>query len=48
LFVLANDFGINWKGCVNDILLLALGDYAILANEFLLFEKNKTGSNLTK
>jgi len=47
-FIILNGNGRNGKGCINDILLLALGDYAILANESILFEKSKTGCNPEK
>lgn len=47
-FIVMNGSGRNGKGCINDILLLALGNYGILANESILFEKSRTGSNPEK
>ena len=47
-FVVCNGGGGNGKGLLHDILLLALGDYGMLGNNALLFEKAKTGSNPEK
>ena len=47
-FILFNGSGGNGKGMINDMLLLALGQYAVLGNNSILFEKNKTGSNPEK
>lgn len=47
-FILFNGSGGNGKGMINDILLLALGQYGFLGNNSILFEKNKTGSNPEK
>jgi phage/plasmid-associated DNA primase len=47
-FIVFNGGGRNGKGLIDDMLLIALGKYAITANNSLLFEKNKTGSNPEK
>ena len=47
-FVLHNGIGRNGKGTINDMLLLALGDYAMIGNNGILFESSKTGSNPEK
>ena len=47
-FIVFNGNGRNGKGLIDDMLLNALGKYAITANNSLLFEKNKTGSNPEK
>ena len=47
-FIIFNGRGGNGKGMIDDILLLGLGDYAIVGNNSILFEKNRTGSNPEK
>jgi phage/plasmid-associated DNA primase len=47
-FIVFNGNGRNGKGLIDDMLLNALGNFAITANNSLLFEKNKTGSNPEK
>lgn len=47
-FIIFNGSGGNGKGMLNDILLLALGDYAMIGNNGILFEQSKTGSNPEK
>ena len=47
-FIVENGGGRNGKGLLNDLLKIALGDYAIMACNALLFEKNKTGTNPEK
>jgi phage/plasmid-associated DNA primase len=47
-FIIFNGSGGNGKGMLNDILLLALGDYAMIGNNGILFEASKTGSNPEK
>lgn len=47
-FVVFNGGGGNGKGLMNDLLLTALGQYGILANNGILFETSKTGSNPEK
>lgn len=47
-FIIFNGGGGNGKGMMDDLLLLALGQYALLGNNGLLFETSKTGSNPEK
>ena len=47
-FIIFNGSGGNGKGMLNDILLLALGQYAMIGNNGILFETSKTGSNPEK
>jgi len=47
-FIIFNGSGGNGKGMINDLLLLALGDYAMIGNNGSLFEQSKTGSNPEK
>jgi len=47
-FIIFNGSGGNGKGMLNDILLLALGQYAMIGNNGILFEQSKTGSNPEK
>ena len=47
-FIIFNGSGGNGKGMINDLLLLALGDYAMIGNNGILFEQSKTGSNPEK
>jgi hypothetical protein len=47
-FIIFNGCGGNGKGLINDLLLLALGNYAMIGNNAILFEKNKTGNNPEK
>ena len=47
-FIIFNGCGGNGKGLINDILLLALGNYGLIGNNSILFETNKTGSNPEK
>ena len=47
-FIIFNGSGGNGKGVIDDILVKSLGYYAIIANNSILIEKNKTGSNPEK
>lgn len=47
-FIIFNGGGGNGKGCINDLLLCALGDHAMIGNNNLLFEASKMGSNPEK
>ena len=47
-FTIFNGGGGNGKGMINDLLLLALGNHAIIGNNGILFETSKTGSNPEK
>lgn len=47
-FIIFNGNGGNGKGVIDDIMLLALGDYAMIGNNGILFETSKTGSNPEK
>lgn len=47
-FIIFNGSGGNGKGMINDIMLLAVGKYGMIANNSILFEKNKTGANPEK
>lgn len=47
-FVIFNGKGGNGKGMINDIMLIALGNYAMIGNNGILFETSKTGSNPEK
>ncbi|ARF08563.1 DNA primase [Catovirus CTV1] len=47
-FIIMNGSGRNSKGLINDLYLRALGEYGMVANNAILFEKNKTGSNPEK
>lgn len=47
-FIIFNGSGGNGKGMINDLLLLALGNYALIGNNAILFECSKTGSNPEK
>jgi len=47
-FIIFNGSGGNGKGMIDEMLLLALGQHAITANNSILFEKGKTGSNPEK
>lgn len=47
-FIIFNGGGGNGKGMINDMLLLALGSYALLGNNAILSETSKTGSNPEK
>jgi len=47
-FIIFNGSGGNGKGMLDDILLLALGEYAMIGNNGILFETSKTGSNPEK
>jgi phage/plasmid-associated DNA primase len=47
-FIIFNGCGGNGKGVIDDIMLLALGDYAMIGNNGILFETSKTGSNPEK
>lgn len=46
--IIFNGNGRNGKGLLNDIFLKSLGEYGLIANNAILFEKNKTGSNPEK
>jgi phage/plasmid-associated DNA primase len=47
-FIVFNGRGGNGKGMINDMLLLALGNYAIIGNNGILFESSKSGTNPEK
>jgi phage/plasmid-associated DNA primase len=47
-FIIFNGGGGNGKGVMNDLLLTALGNYALIGNNSILFEQNRTGSNPEK
>jgi len=47
-FVIFNAGGGNGKGVINDLMLIALGNYGMLGNNGILFEYSKTGSNPEK
>jgi phage/plasmid-associated DNA primase len=47
-FIIANGNGRNGKGLLHDLYLCALGNYGLIANNAILFEINKTGSNPEK
>lgn len=47
-FIIFNGDGRNGKGLIDDMFLIALGHYGFSANNSLLFEKSKTGSNPEK
>ena len=47
-FILFSGTGRNGKGLINDLYLKTLGDYGMIGNNVILFEKNKTGSNPEK
>jgi hypothetical protein len=47
-FIIFNGNGGNGKGLVDDLMLVALGNYAMIGNNSILFETNKTGSNPEK
>ena len=47
-FVIFNGKGGNGKGMIDDLLLNALGNYAMIGNNSILFEPSKTGSNPEK
>jgi phage/plasmid-associated DNA primase len=47
-FIIFSGSGGNGKGVVNDLLLIALGNYGLIGNNSILFETNKTGSNPEK
>jgi phage/plasmid-associated DNA primase len=44
-FVICNGSGRNGKGLIHEILLCGLQNYAMIGNNSILFETNKTGSN---
>lgn len=46
--ILFNGIGSNGKSLIDDILLLALGNHALVGNNAILFERSKTGSNPEK
>lgn len=46
--IIWNGCGSNGKGVMNDLLLLALGNYGLIGNNAILFECSKTGSNPEK
>jgi phage/plasmid-associated DNA primase len=46
--VISNGSGRNGKGMIDDLALLAFGNYALIGNNALLFEISKTGSNPEK
>lgn len=47
-FIIFNGCGGNGKGVMNDLMLIALGNYGLLGNNGILFETSKTGSNPEK
>ena len=47
-FIVFNGEGGNGKGLLNDLLLIALGNYGMIGNNAILFETNKSGSNPEK
>jgi len=47
-FIVFNGRGGNGKGMIDDLLLLALGEYGMIGNNALLFEINRTGGNPEK
>jgi phage/plasmid-associated DNA primase len=47
-FIIMNGKGGNGKGMIDDLLLDALGNYAMIGNNSILFETSKTGSNPEK
>ncbi len=47
-FIVFNGSGGNGKGVMDDLMLIMLGNYALLGNNGLLFENSKTGSNPEK
>ena len=47
-FIIFNGKGGNGKGMIDDMLLLALGNYGLIGNNALLFETSKSGSNPEK
>lgn len=47
-FTIGNGSGGNGKGLLNDLCLLAFGNYGILGNNSILFETPRTGSNPEK
>jgi len=47
-FIIFNGQGGNGKGLMNDLLIAALGKYAFVGNNSILFECNKTGPNPEK
>lgn len=47
-FIIFSGNGGNGKGLVDDLMLVALGNYAMIGNNSILFETNKTGSNPEK
>jgi phage/plasmid-associated DNA primase len=46
--IIANGNGRNGKGMIDDLSLVAFGNYALIGNNALLFETSKTGSNPEK
>ena len=47
-FVVSSGSGRNGKGLLNDLALASMGNYGLIANNAILFELNKTGSNPEK
>lgn len=47
-FIIFNGEGGNGKGMMDDLLLCALGNHGLIANNGILFEINRTGSNPEK
>lgn len=47
-FIVFNGSGRNGKGLIDDFYLKALGNYGMMGNNAILFEKNKTGANPEK
>lgn len=47
-FIIFNGSGGNGKGVIDDLLVIALGHYALMGNNAILFECSKTGSNPEK
>ena len=46
--IVSNGGGRNGKGMIDDLALLAFGNYGLIGNNALLFETSKTGSNPEK
>jgi phage/plasmid-associated DNA primase len=47
-FIIFQGSGRNGKGMIDDLLMIALGEYALIGNNSILFEISKTGSNPEK
>lgn len=47
-FIVFNGSGGNGKGMMDDLVLVAMGNYAMIGNNGILFERSKTGTNPEK